>query len=170
MEHIIRECLAFTLLFVLMNNPSESNLVLDLRFWTLLQSILLSKSPKTGFDRNTWLIPLLNRVPLLPIVSSLLSNSLNLPKQERVEVYFQPSKCLTLVWPLAAPKFSLDGLLECFGAVLRVLGEDFVQSDKVSGLIEICMLVTSSMHNVLSYSSNKKKVCLPSCRFFLCSY
>jgi hypothetical protein len=86
MERVPCEFLAFALLFVLIRDPRESNPVLDLRFWTLVQSILSSlssKSLKTGLSHNAWLIPLLNRVPLLPIVSSLLSNSLNLPAQKR---------------------------------------------------------------------------------------
>src|SRR5712691_3828834 len=131
MERVPREYLTFALLFVLIRDPRESNPVLDLRFWMLVQSILSSlgsKSSKTGLTRNAWLIPLLNRVPLLPIVSSLLSNSLNLPAQMRDEIYLQSSKSLTLVWSLAAPKFSLDSLLECFGSILRVLQREVAGS------------------------------------------
>jgi hypothetical protein len=165
MEHAPRECLAFPLLFVFIHDPSESNPVLDLRFWTLLQSILSSLSSKTGLARNAWLIPLLNRVPLLPIVFSLLSNSLNLPAQKRHEVFLLSSRSLTLVWSLAAPKFSLDNLLECFGSILRVLKGDVAGSGENPGLIAICKLVTSSLHTALSHSSNKKKVCHSSSRF-----
>lgn len=160
MEHVPRECLAFPLLSVLIHSPSESNPVLDLRFWTLLQSILLSLSPKssrTGLARNSWLIPLLNRVPLLPIVSALLSNSLHLPAQKQDEVYIQSSRSLALVWSLAAPKFSLDNLLECFGSMLRGLEGKANGSSENPGLITICTLVTSSLRTTLSHLSNKKK-------------
>lgn len=156
-----REYFAFDLLFVLIRDPRESNPVLDMRFWTLVQCILSSlssKSLKTDLTRNTWLIPLLNRVPLLPIVSSLLSNSLNLPAPKRDEICLQSSRCLALVWSLAAPKFSLDNLLECFGSILRVLQEDIAGSGENPGLITICKLVTSSLHTTFSHSSNKKKV------------
>ncbi|KAI0252608.1 hypothetical protein BJV78DRAFT_324558 [Lactifluus subvellereus] len=138
-----------------------SNPASDLRYWKLLQGILLSvrsKGSKTGSGSNTWLLPLLNRVPLLPIVLSMLSSSLDLPVQKRNELYFHSSKSLALVWSLAAPKFSPDNLLECFGAMLRVLNEETVGSDESTGLIEICMLVTSSLHTALSNSSNKKKL------------
>lgn len=158
MERVPREHLAFALLFVLIRDRRESNPVLDLRFWTLVQSILSSlssKNLKPELTRNAWLIPLLNRVPLPPIVFSLLSNSLNLPAQERVEIYLQSSKSLALVWSLAAPKFSLDNLLECFGSILRVSQGEFEEN---IGLITICKLVTSSLHTVFSHSSNKKKV------------
>ncbi|SRR6266436_1398841 len=170
MECAPRECLPFPLLHVLIHNLRASNPVLDLRFWTLMQSILSSlssKSSKTGFTRNAWLIPLLNRVPLLPIVSSLLSNSLNLPAEKRDEIYLQSSRSLALVWPHAAPKFSLDNLLECFGSTLRVLHEVTTESGEnpLAGLIAICKLVTSSLHTAFSHSSNKKKVCRPSSRF-----
>ena len=163
MEHVPRECVPFSLLFVLIHDLSESNPVLDLRFWALLQNILLSlssKSSKTGLAHNAWLIPLLNRVPLLPIVLSLLSNSLNLPAQRREEIYILSSRSLALVWSLAAPKFSLDNLLECFGSILRVLEGEAAGSGKNPGLVAICSLVTSSLRAALSHSSNKKKVCL----------
>jgi len=167
MERVPREHFAFALLFVLIRDPRESNPVLDLRFWTLVQSILSSlssKSLKTGLSHNAWLIPLLNRVPLLPIISSLLSNSLNLPAQKRDEIYLQSSRCLALVWPLAAPKFSLDNLLECFGSILRVLQGEIAGSGENPGLITICKLVTSSLNTAFSHSSNKKKVRLLSSR------
>lgn len=169
MEHVRREFLTFPLLFILIDDPSESNPVLDLRFWVLLHSILLSlsfKNSKTGLARNAWLIPLLNRVPLLPIVMSLLSNSLNLPAQKRDEVYLQSSRSLALVWSLAAPKFSLDNLLECFGSVLRVLEGEAAGSVQNPGLVAICTLVPSSLRTALSHSSNKKKVCHMLRRFF----
>jgi hypothetical protein len=162
MERAPRECLAFDLLFVLIRDPRESNPVLDMRFWALVQSILSSlssTSSKTGLAHNTWLIPLLNRVPILPIVSSLLSNSLNLPAQKRDEIYLQSSRSLALVWSLTAPKFSLDNLLECFGSILRVLRGEIAGSRENPGLNTICKLVTSSLHTAFSHSSNKKKVC-----------
>ena len=161
MERVPREYLAFALLFVLIRDPRKSNPVLDLRFWALVQSILSSLSStslKPGLTRNTWLIPLLNRVPLLPIVSSLLSNSLNLPAQKRDEIYLQSSRSLTLVWSLSAPKFSLDNLLECYGSILHVLQGEIAGSRENPGLITICKLVTSSLHTAFSHSSNKKKV------------
>jgi hypothetical protein len=167
MERVVREHLAFDLLFVLIRGPRESNPVLDLRFWTLVQNILSSLSSmslKTGLTRNSWLIPLLNRVPLLPIVSSLLSNSLSLPAQKRDEIYLQSSRSLALVWSLAAPKFSLDSLLECFGSILRVLQGETAGSGENPGLITIYKLVTSSLHTAFSHSSNKKKVRLLSNR------
>jgi len=148
---------------ILIDDLSETNSVLDLRFWTLLQDILLFLSPetsKTKFIHNTSLIPLLNRVPLQPIILSLLSNSVDLPPRKRDELYLHSSKCLALVWSLAAPKFSPDNLLECFGAVLRVLVREAAGSGENSGLTTICTLVTSSLHSTLSHSSNKKKVCL----------
>jgi len=161
------------LLLDLINDPSESNPVLDLRFWTLLQDILLFLSPEHSKPRsvhNTWLIPLLNRVPLLPILLLLLSSSLDLPTQKRGELYLHSSKCLALVWTLAAPKFSPDNLLECFGAVLRVLVREAVGSGENSGLTTVCTLVTSSLHSVLSHSSNKKKVRLTLHNSSLCVY
>lgn len=135
--------------------------MLDLRFWTLLQDILTFLSPegsKTPSVHNTWLIPLLNRVPLLPIVLSLLSNSMGLPARMRNELCHHASKSFAFVWSLAAPKFSPDHLLECLGALLQVLVVEATEPGEKSGLTTICTLVTSSLHNALSHSSNKKKV------------
>lgn len=152
---------------------SESNPVLDLRFWTLLQDILFFLNPedsKTRSIHNTWLVPLLNRVPLLPIVLSLLSNSMDLPARVRDELCLTSSKSFALVWSLAAPKFSPDHLLECFGALLRVLVGEATESVENLGLTTICTLVTSSLHNALSHSSNKKKVHLVVHTLYLFSY
>src|SRR5258708_14563471 len=148
MDRVLRESLAFRLLFFLIHHFSESNPVLDLRFWTLVQSILVtlnSKSPKTVLTHNAWLMPLLNRVPLLPIVSSLVSNPQILPAEKRDELYLQSSRSLALIWSLAAPKFSLDNLIECFGSTLRVLQRETAGSGENPGLIAICKLVTSSL-------------------------
>ncbi|KAF8273762.1 Urb2/Npa2 family-domain-containing protein [Lactarius quietus] len=137
---------------------SGPNPVLDLRYWELLRGICLSvdsENSKMASVGSAWLQPLLNRVPLLPIVLSLLSNSLNQPAQRRDELYLQSSKSLGFLWSLAAPKFALDVLLDCFGAVLRVMA---TVSGEVSGLFEICGLVTSSLHTALANVQNKKKV------------
>jgi hypothetical protein len=160
----------FVYLCALVNECSTSNPVCDLKYWKLLQGILVSvgsKDSKTGPGSNAWLVRFWNRMPLLPIVLSLLSNSPNLPVQERDDLYVHSSKSLVLLWPLAAPKFSPDNLLECFGAVLRVLNEETAGPGGSTGLAEICTLVTSSLHTALSLSSNKKKVCLPSCKVLI---
>ncbi|KAH9060868.1 Urb2/Npa2 family-domain-containing protein [Lactarius vividus] len=137
---------------------SGQNPVLDLRYWKLLHGVCLSvnsESFKTTPIGSTWLRPLLNRLPLLPIVLSLLSNSLDLPTQKRSELYLQSSKSLAFFWPLAAPKFAHDVLLDCFGAVLRVIE---AVSGEVSGLFEIRGLVTSSLRAALSNVPNKRKL------------
>ncbi|KAH9005998.1 Urb2/Npa2 family-domain-containing protein [Lactarius hatsudake] len=137
---------------------SGPNPVLDLRYWKLLHGVCLSvnsESSKTAPVGSTWLLPLLNRLPLLPIVLSLLSNSLDLSAQKRSELYLQSSKSLAFLWPLAAPKFAHDALLDCFGAVLRVIE---TASGEVSGLFQICGLVTSSLRTALSNVLNKKKL------------
>jgi hypothetical protein len=161
MGHEIRERLFFPSLRACTLNCeySGSNPVLDLRYWNLLHAVCLSESSKTASIGSKWLRPLLNRVPLLPIVLSLLSNSLYLPAQRRDELYLQSSKSLAFLWSLAAPKFALDALLDCFGVVLRVI-EKATASGEVSGLFEICGLVTSSLRTALSNVLNKKKVCL----------
>ena len=167
---VIREYLAFSPLIhtsVLNSHCSASNPVLDLRYWKLMQDILMSVSTigsKASSGSDVWLITLLNRVPLLPIVLSVLSNSPSLPAQKRDELYFPCSKSLALVWSLASPKFSPDNLLECFGAMLKVLNEETAVSGGTTGLVEICMLVTFSLHAALSNFTNKKKVCLTLCK------
>ena len=164
MGHEIRERLFFPSIHACTLNCEYSGLnpVLDLRYWNLLHAVCLSmnsESSKTESIGSKWLRPLLNRVPLLPIVLSLLSNSLYLPAQRRDELYLQSSKPLAFLWSLAAPKFALDALLDCFGAVLRII-EKATASGEVLGLFEICGLVTSSLRTALSNVLNKKKVCL----------
>ncbi|KAH9075806.1 Urb2/Npa2 family-domain-containing protein [Lactarius deliciosus] len=155
-EIIIEWCL--TRLLKDGTRDSGPNPVLDLRYWKLLQGVCLSvnsESSKTAPVGSTWLLPLLNRLPLLPIVLSLLSNSLDLSAQKRSELYLQSSKSLAFFWPLAAPKFAHDALLDCFGAVLRVME---TASGELSGLFQICGLVTPSLRAALSNVLNKKKL------------
>ncbi|KAI0271531.1 Urb2/Npa2 family-domain-containing protein [Gloeopeniophorella convolvens] len=140
---------------------SAATPVLDVRYWELLHETLLSANtvrPKGDSLSNTWLRPLLNRIPLLPVVLSLLSNAPNLSLREREEIYLQSSRLLALTWSLASPKFTVDTLLECFGAVLSALEAERAEYTASSGLAAITALVTTSLHTALFNSMNKKKL------------
>ncbi|KAI9445447.1 Urb2/Npa2 family-domain-containing protein [Lactarius indigo] len=119
---------------------SGPNPVLDLRYWKLLHGICLSVN--SGSSKTV-------------SFSLYCLTSLDLPAQKRSELYLQSSKSLAFFWTLAAPKFAHDSLLDCFGAVLRVIEP---ASGEVSGLFEICGLVTSSLRAALSNVMNKKKL------------
>lgn len=95
----------------------------DTRYWKLLHDILTCSSPAREGDRartlKPWLVPLLNRVPIAPI---FLAYFQLLSESDSVDLgqYKLVARCLSLLWPLAVPKFSPETLLECFGAVLQL--------------------------------------------------
>ncbi|TBU64845.1 Urb2/Npa2 family-domain-containing protein [Dichomitus squalens] len=102
----------------------SENPVFDTRYWLLLADVLACSSPAREGDPSTrtsrpWLVPLLNRVPVAPIILSyfeLLSESDSID----FEQYKLVAWCVSVLWPLAVPKFSPETLLECFGAVLQL--------------------------------------------------
>ena len=99
----------------------QSNPLCDIRYWDLLAKILTSeKHGDHGRTSRAWLVPLLNRVPIAPVILSYLElvaseGSLDIAQ------YVAVSQCITALWPLAVPKFNPDTLLECFGAAVHLV-------------------------------------------------
>ncbi|KAH9890919.1 Urb2/Npa2 family-domain-containing protein [Cubamyces lactineus] len=99
----------------------QSNPLCDIRYWDLLAKILTSeKHGDHGRTSRAWLVPLLNRVPIAPVILSYLElvaseGSLDIAQ------YAAVSQCITALWPLAVPKFNPDTLLECFGAAVHLV-------------------------------------------------
>lgn len=151
---------------IIHQHPSHDNPICDSRYWGLLADILGNSNAEKTDDRGralrAWLIPLLNRIPIAPILLSyleLLSTSAQIdPSQSTLAL-----KCIAILWPLAVPKVNPETLLECFGAVIQ-LGV----SPDVSGLscgrvlalegLPALSAIVSSYRAFLANAAAKRKV------------
>ncbi|KAJ6604425.1 Urb2/Npa2 family-domain-containing protein [Mycena vulgaris] len=131
--------------------PPTLNPVLDLRFWTLLSDIV-SDQPKSV---KHWLLPLLNRVPVAPVVVSFLQLFITLEAELRAPLTAAVNRSLTSIWPLAVHKISAETLLECFGTFMGVLENIAEPSD---ALEQVGVSIISSLRVSVGNSSNKKKL------------
>ncbi|KAA1468590.1 hypothetical protein DENSPDRAFT_833947 [Dentipellis sp. KUC8613] len=139
---------------------SALNPVLDVRYWQLLGDIL-SPSGEADSDAagarsiKAWLSPLLNRTPIIPVVTSLLT----LSEQDASlvsELYTLAASPLANMWPIAIQKATPDTLLDCFGALLGALVT--APKSSIQGFINIANLVVTAFRTAFSNSSSKKKL------------
>ncbi|PIL29586.1 hypothetical protein GSI_08222 [Ganoderma sinense ZZ0214-1] len=101
----------------------HENPVVDSRYWKLLADVLTpSNTAREGDHSRTlrsWLIPLLNRIPIAPIILSYLESASERDRFDHAQ-YKLFARCVSILWPLAVPKFSPETLLECLGAVVHL--------------------------------------------------
>ncbi|KAH9937475.1 Urb2/Npa2 family-domain-containing protein [Fomitopsis serialis] len=146
----------------------EANPILDSRYWQLLSDIVCSpdeedvKHTDASRAARRWLLPLLNRIPLAPIVTAYLSLSSSQDERARVKLNKLFARCLATIWPLTSPKFNPDILLECFGALLAHLstnrtGEDDHAEPEIH-VAKVASLIISSYRIAFSNVANKKKL------------
>ncbi|KAH9947654.1 Urb2/Npa2 family-domain-containing protein [Amylocystis lapponica] len=132
-----------------------SNPLFDLRYWSLLSDILSADTPKGNVNLRVtkpWLVSLVNRVPIAPIVISYCSML-----SPADALHTLASRCLLILWPLAISKCNPETLLECFGALLL----RFSSSGAVAAGQDVTPLasaIVSSYRTALSNSTNKKKL------------
>lgn len=145
----------------------NANPILDLRYWQLLSDILCSPNEEAKHAdacraAKRWLLPLLNRIPLTPIVTAYLTLSASLDERDRTDLNEPLARCLAVLWPLASLKFSPDTLLECFGALLAYLAFVRLREDHRTDLdphvVRIGALLISSYRTAYGNTVNKKKV------------
>ncbi|SJL05929.1 uncharacterized protein ARMOST_09265 [Armillaria ostoyae] len=136
--------------WVLTRLLKEKSTALDVRYWALLLDVI--SSPQASL--RTWLLPLLNRIPVLPVVISLLKGLPDVDVPARQHLMLLTCNCLATVWPLAVHKFTTENLLECFGVFLS--SAQCCQEDKNHDQIGQWLILsfTSSFNN----SSMKKKL------------
>ncbi|CCM02194.1 uncharacterized protein FIBRA_04274 [Fibroporia radiculosa] len=143
----------------------HANPLLDFRFWKLLADVLTSSKTVyvnakfTPVTIKSWLLPILNRTPIAPIISGYFTMS-HLVDHDTLPLTTLVSQCIVVLWPLAASKFSPEMLLECLGAVLAYLGKIHLDrlghSQKAIGTV--ASLIASSYRTALSNSAAKKKL------------
>ncbi|KAK0505923.1 Urb2/Npa2 family-domain-containing protein, partial [Armillaria luteobubalina] len=136
--------------WVLTRLLKEKSTALDVRYWALLLDVI--SSPQASL--RTWLLPLLNRIPVLPVVVSLLKGLPDVDVAACQNLMLLTRNCLATIWPLAVHKFTTENLLECFGAFLS--SAQCYQEDRNHDQISQWLILsfTSSFNN----SSVKKKL------------
>jgi hypothetical protein len=138
---------------------SEQSTILDERYWQLLSDVLLenSSSYSTTPSYRIWLVPLLTRTPLAPIVTSLINLSVGSPIEAAERIFNASSKAIRALWAISAPKMTPETLLECFSALLGYAASNTKLDENLAG---IGRLISCSLRDTLYKSSNKKKACL----------
>lgn len=137
----------------------DPNPIRDARFWDLLQDVLIASSNAAKSARliRAWLVPLLNRTPIAPIVIAYLTSLSSAQNASTESPTLQSAAhSLCLLWPLAAPRFSADTLLDCFGAVLRVFKCPRETTDE--HLSRLAALVVTAYSSAVTNTSVRKKV------------
>ncbi|KAI6137225.1 Urb2/Npa2 family-domain-containing protein [Pisolithus sp. B1] len=117
------------------------------KYWALLQQTL-SSSASSVRPLKTWLIPLLHRTNLAGMVKELITLS-HVRDADFGGIYVPARVVLAILWPLAEKRVGMDGLMECFAAVLGGIKDD---------LARICTTVVASYREVLGTFGNKKKL------------
>ena len=142
----------------LTDRHSLSSPALDIKYWSLLQDILLPQSVLQIQDK-AWLIPLLSRIPIAPIVVFFISTCSQHAAQVSEALELAACGTLSALWPLAVPKLSAESLLECAGAFFSHWSScDKVGNVESKGFRSLGSLVVSSYRTALPNASNKKKV------------
>ncbi|KAK0208512.1 Urb2/Npa2 family-domain-containing protein [Desarmillaria ectypa] len=148
--------------WVLTRLVKEKSTVLDVRYWALLLDVI--SSPQASL--RAWLLPLLNRIPVLPVVIALFRglSGVDVPVWQCLMVLTRD--CLAIVWPLAIHKFTAENLLECFGIFLS--SARCCQSDK--NYDQIGQWLIHSFMSSFNNSSMKKKLYSTFTQMYLCDW
>ncbi|KII93436.1 hypothetical protein PLICRDRAFT_35642 [Plicaturopsis crispa FD-325 SS-3] len=131
---------------------------LDVRYWSLMADVI---SPH-DFEQTrvntraikTWLLPLLNRVPIAPIAISFLRLLPHTDNSQQELLLSFAHRLFLVLWPLGVQKLGSEVLLECFGAVLDAVKEKTLTED----FARTASLIVRSFRTSLSNSANKKKL------------
>ncbi|EKM60878.1 uncharacterized protein PHACADRAFT_133752 [Phanerochaete carnosa HHB-10118-sp] len=148
-----------------------TNPLFDARYWSLLRDILVGSDVAKSRSAKAWLVPILQRTPLVPIANTVLTSWMYHTAAVLAQV-LPAAECLSILWPLAVPKFSPEALLECFGTVIRLLDDysSFFQALDPSARTRaehVLTQIVDSYRYSATNASNKKKNGLPPA--FLCS-
>jgi hypothetical protein len=129
----------------------ENNPALDAEHWALLAEILVSsESGRHNRPLRTWVLPILHRIPLGPILKHVLDH---IPQHAEALTPLV-ERSMHILWPMSVQKSTVETLLDVFGAVLRAT----VRCQADQRLARIGVLVSSSFRSVLGNTSSKKKV------------
>ncbi|EMD41711.1 hypothetical protein CERSUDRAFT_128752 [Gelatoporia subvermispora B] len=141
----------------------DVNPILDARYWNLLSDILLSSDLTNTRGIKAWLVPILNRVPVAPVIVAFFSLLQADSPNTSLELFGPVCQCLSVIWPLSVPKFTPETLLECLGAALTFASTcEISLSGPEAGTgqhaTRVVRLIVSSYRSSLANASNKKKL------------
>ncbi|KAF8649798.1 hypothetical protein AX16_005564 [Volvariella volvacea WC 439] len=134
----------------------ETNSLLDLRYWTLLDVILSSvghRTPKPSSSIGAWLGPILNRLSLAPIVISFFRWHDKTIRETWHRLVQVASRCLEILWSIPTQRMPSDVTLDCLGA--------FLQSHSTSrrdDATDVGLTITRAYRLSLANNPNKKKL------------
>lgn len=148
-----------------MTRGSPRGPLLDVYHWQLLSCIVCCSDPEGSQRIRAWLKPLLNRIPLAPIFTTILDQLPCLPAETQATVFISFTSCFSVLWPLARHKMNAETLLECFSSTLKVLNLN-TDHDLVKPRATVCSAVANTYLSAVARTPNSKKVgaiYLPSC-------
>lgn len=128
--------------------------LLDVRYWALLIDILHHDNAKIP---RPWLLPILNRIPAVPILSAFLAQLHRHPQLVSPDVLGTVTRCYAILWPLAVPKANHDAIIDCFWALLPILAsssEDLKSFD----VEELGGMIAEQFSTSFAISPSKRKV------------
>jgi hypothetical protein len=139
-------------------SPMSISSICDVGCWNLLCNIVTQPMPlepaKDNRALKTWILPVLSRNPIYPIVI----NCLDLFTAQSFELTAIVHNTLLILWPLSVKKFNTENLLEVFVAVLRAVTRCETDGKLDRSLEGLGVILTSSFRTS-ALSSTNKKVC-----------
>ncbi|KAJ3790316.1 Urb2/Npa2 family-domain-containing protein, partial [Lentinula aff. detonsa] len=130
---------------------NETHSISDAASWKLLLDVI---SPSQSIKSDSWLAPLVSRIPFTRIVIQLFESIQNTSYNDHSQLTLTAHECITILWPYCVSKSNTDLLLECFAASLRLCAKHEPLDEPASHLI---MLVAGSFNRSFSVSTAKKK-------------
>lgn len=118
-------------------------------------------------SRRSWLNGIVNRVPVLPVFTSLLhtlGNSLRptthtVSEDSLLLVLGAATDAAHALLPLASLKASCDAVATCFWEVLGLFSARDIQEKDLVASLDLCETIVSTFEASFGNHSNKKKVC-----------
>lgn len=141
------------------------------KYWSLLADVVSMQENTSSSNRHQAppskfaFTPILNKIPLGPIVAFFLRSLSSSPfSKETPQLLSLFRKCFSSLWHLASPRIGLDVLLDCFGAYLVVLRSvlqrrtELPTTFPVNDLTRVGDIIVETYRTSLSNASSRKKV------------
>ncbi|EJD55310.1 hypothetical protein AURDEDRAFT_155547 [Auricularia subglabra TFB-10046 SS5] len=132
--------------------------LLDARYWTLLGDILERDAAAATAKSRAWLLPILIRVPVVPILAGVLNRLADEPAFSSSGIARSITRSYTVLLPLAVPKASQDALVDCFWALLHASATPGAQ-DVLHTLGNVPDMVIHHFKDAFAASASKRKIC-----------
>ncbi|KZV92101.1 hypothetical protein EXIGLDRAFT_718699 [Exidia glandulosa HHB12029] len=129
----------------------------DIRYWTLLDEIF--QHDERAKNQRAWLLPILNRIPTVPILSSFLGQlAQHHTSSVSGDLVRAVTRCYAVIWPLAVPKANHDALVECFWVLLTVVASSPAATNDLP-IGELANMISAQFTKTFASSPSKRKIC-----------